>query len=151
MKKLDLIGNAKVKQEKNTSEGHHFVYNPVTEEMSVTGNTKTTAISDDGRTLILHADYQQYNKKQNSYIGNGHVKVWFDEYYAQGPKVSVFPDSNTGKPNEVYFIGRSKIIQEDKDIVADKIRITLDPKDFQAEGNVRTIIHNIETKEGEEL
>ena len=151
LKKLDLIGNAKVKQEQNTSEGHHFVYNPVTEEMSVTGNTKTTAISDDGRTLILHADYQQYNKKQNSYIGNGHVKVWFDEYFAQGPKVSVFPDSNTGKPNEVYFIGRSKIIQEDKDIVADKIRITLDPKDFQAEGNVRTIIHNIETKEGEEL
>ena len=151
LKKLDLIGNAKVKQGQNFSEGHHFVYNPITEEMSVSGNTKTVAITDDGRKLTLHSDYQQYNKKQNSYIGNGHVKIWFDDYYAQGPKVSVFPDINSGKPNEVYFVGRSKIVQQDKDIIADKIRLTLDPKDFQAEGNVRTIIHNIDTKENENL
>ena len=151
LKKLDLIGNAKVKQEQNVSEGNHFVYNPITEEMSVSGNTKTTAVTDDGKKLVLHSDYQQYNKQQNSYIGNGHVKIWFDDYYAQGPKVSVIPDVQTGKPNEVYFVGRSKIIQQDKDIVADKIKLTLDPKDFQAEGNVRTIIHNIETKESENL
>jgi len=151
LKKIDLIGNARVKQENNTSEGHHFVYNPETEEMSVSGNTKTIAITDDGKKLTIHSDYQQYNKKQNSYIGNGHVKIWFDEYYAQGPKVSVFPDKTTGKPNEVYFVGRSKIVQEDKDIIADKIRMTLEPKDFQAEGNVRTIIHNIDTKDSEDL
>jgi len=147
LKKLDLIGNAKVKQAQNESEGHHFVYNPLTEEMCVSGNTKTTAITDDGKKLVLHSDYQQYSKKQNSYVGNGHVKIWFDDYYAQGPKVSVFPDINTGKLNEVYFVGRSKIVQQERDIIADKIKITLDPKDFQAEGNVRTVIRNIETKE----
>ena len=151
LKKIDLIGNARVKQDNNTSEGHHFVYNPETEEMSVSGNTKTIAITEDGKKLTIHSDYQQYNKKQNSYIGNGHVKIWFEEYYAQGPKVSVFPDKETGKPNEIYFVGRSKIVQEDKDIIADKIRMTLEPKDFQAEGNVRTIIHDIETKDGEDL
>lgn len=151
LRKIDLIGNAKVKQEQNTSEGHHFVYNPITEEMSVSGATKTVAITDDGKKLTIHSDYQQYNKKQNSYIGNGHVKIWFDDYYAQGPKVSVFPDKETGKPNEVYFVGRSKIVQTDKDIIADKIRMTMDPKDFQAEGNVRTIIHNIDTKDSEDL
>ena len=147
LKKIDLIGNAKVKQEQNTSEGHHFVYNPSTEEMSVSGNTKTIAYTDDGKKLTIHSDYQQYSKKQNSYIGTGHVKIWFDNYYAQGPKVSVFPDENTTKPNQVYFVGRSKIVQEDKDIIADKIKMVLDPKDFQAEGNVRTIIHNIDTKD----
>ena len=147
LKKIDLIGNARVKQENNNSEGHHFIYNPITEEMSVSGNTKTIAISDDGKKLTIHADYQNYNKKQNSYIGNGHVKIWYDEYYAQGPKVSVFPNKETGKPNEVYFVGRSKIVQTDKDIIADKIRMTLEPKDFEAEGNVRTIIHNVDTKD----
>ena len=150
LKKIDLFGNARVKQEQNTTEGHHLVYNPITEEMSVSNNTKTTAITDDGKKLVIHADFQQYDKKQNSYIGNGHVKIWFDNYYAQGPKVSVFPDINTGKLNEVYFIGRSKIVQEEKDIIADKIKITLDPKDFAAEGNVRTIIHNINTQEFDE-
>ena len=147
VKKIDLIGNARVKQEQNESEGHHFVYNPVVEEMSVTGNTKTTAYSDDGKKLTIHSDYQQFNKKQNSYIGSGHVKIWYDDYYAQGPKVSVFPDANTNKPNEVYFVGRSKIVQQEKDIIADKIKMTMTPKDFKAEGNVRTIIHNVDTKD----
>ncbi len=149
LRKIDLIGNARVKQEQNESEGHHFVYNPITEEMSVSGNTKTTAISDDGKKLVIHSDYQQYHKKQNSYVGSGHVKIWYDDYFAQGPKVSVFPNE-AGKPNEVYMIGRSKIVQQDKDIIADKIKMTMEPKDFVAEGNVRTIIHNIDTKENEE-
>ena len=149
LKKIDLIGNARVKQEQNNSEGNHFVYNPVTEEMCVTGNAKTIAYTDDGKKLTIHSDYQQYKKSQNSYLGSGHVKIWFDEYYAQGPKVSVFPDTKTGKLNEIYFVGRSKIVQQDKDIIADKIKMTLDPKDFQAEGNVRTVIHNIETKDAD--
>ena len=147
VKKIDLIGNARVKQANNNSEGNHFVYNPATEEMSVSGNTKTIAYTNDGKKLTIHADYQQYSKLQNSYVGNGHVKIWFDDYYAQGPKVTVFPDKNNEKLNEVYFVGRSKIVQADKDIIADKIKITLEPKDFQAEGNVRTIIHNIDTHE----
>lgn len=147
LKKIDLIGNAVVKQKQDVSEGHHFVYNPVTDEMSVTGNTKTIAYTDDGKKLTIHSDYQQYKKSQNSYIGSGHVKIWFDDYYAQGPKVSVFPDKETNKLNEIYFVGRSKIIQADKDIIADKIKMTMNPKDFQAEGNVRTVIHNIDTKD----
>ncbi len=149
LKKIDLFGNARVKQEQNESEGHHFVYNPITEEMSVEGNTKTIAISDEGKKLTIHSDYQHYSKLQNSYVGSGHVKIWYDDYYAQGPKVSVFPDKKTNKPNEVYFIGRSKIIQQEKDIIADKIKMTMSPKDFKAEGNVKTIIHNIDTKEND--
>ena len=147
LKKIDLIGNATVKQDRNISEGEHFIYNPTTEDMNVSGNTKTIAYTDDGKKLTIHSDYQQYNKTQNSYIGTGHVKIWFDDYFAQGPKVSVFPDLETNKMNEIYFVGRSKIVQTDRDIIADKIRITLEPKDFQAEGNVRTIIHNVETKD----
>ena len=149
LKKIDLFGNARVKQEQNESEGHHFVYNPITEEMSVEGNTKTIAISDDGKKLTIHSDYQQYSKRQNSYVGSGHVKIWYDDYFAQGPKVSVFPDKKTNKPNEVYFVGRSKIIQQEKDIIADRIKMTMNPKDFVAEGNVRTIIHNIDMKDGD--
>ena len=149
VKKIDLFGNARVKQEQNESEGHHFVYNAQTDEMSVEGNTKTIAISEDGKKLTIHSDYQQYHKRQNSYIGSGHVKIWYEDYYAQGPKVSVFPDPKTNKPNLVYFIGRSKIIQQEKDIIADKIKMTMNPKDFTAEGNVKTIIHNIDTKDGD--
>ena len=35
-------------------------------------------------------------------------------------------------------------------VVADKIKMSLNPKDFQAEGNVRTIIHNVDSDNFEE-
>ena len=39
------------------------------------------------------------------------------------------------------MIGRSTIKENEKDITADKIKVILEPKNFQAEGNVKTIIH----------
>jgi lipopolysaccharide export system protein LptA len=65
IKKIDLIGNASVKQGQNVSEGNHFIYNPVNDDMNVSGNTKTIAYTNDGKKLTIHSDYQQYNKKQN--------------------------------------------------------------------------------------
>ena len=38
-------------------------------------------------------------------------------------------------------MGRSTIKQNEKEISADKIKIIIDPKNFMAEGNVRTVIH----------
>ena len=52
-----------------------------------------------------------------------------------------YPEKTTNKPHEVYMIGRSTIKENEKEITADKIKVILDPKNFQAEGNVRTIIH----------
>ena len=84
----------------------------------------------------------QYQKQQNSYVGSGHVKIWYDDYYAQGPKVSFYPDKKTNKPNEIYFTGRSSITQDIKTIEADKIKLILRPKNFYADGNVKTTIEN---------
>ena len=39
------------------------------------------------------------------------------------------------------MIGRSTIKENEKDITADKIKVILEPKNFTAEGNVRTVIH----------
>ena len=52
----------------------------------------------------------------------------------------------TRKPNKIIFSGRSKITEGDKSIEADSIVITVNPKNFTAEGNVKTQINNIESK-----
>ena len=39
------------------------------------------------------------------------------------------------------MIGRSTIKENEKEITADKIKVIIEPKNFMAEGNVRTIIH----------
>ena len=109
--------------------------------MTAIGNATTSTILDNGKEFVLKANYQQYNKKQGIFIGNGNVRAWYDTYFAKGPKVVCYPDKVTNKPNEVFMIGRSTIKENEKEITADKIKVIIEPKNFMAEGNVRTIIH----------
>ena len=143
LKNITLIGNARVKEQNNESFADKFVYDPVTEILTATGNTTSNAIMEGGDKLVLKANYQVYNKKSNTYNASGNVNVWYQDYYAVGPKITFYPDKTTGKPNEIYFTGRSSITQGVRTIYADKIRMIIDPKDFQATGNTRTVIKNI--------
>ena len=111
--------------------------------LTATGNTTSNAMMDNGETLTLKANRQEYTQDTNTFNASGNVKVWYQDYFAQGPKISVYPDKVTKKPNEVYFVGRSSISQGPRTIYADKIRMIINPKDFHAEGNTRTVIKNI--------
>lgn len=143
LQRIDLVGSARLKQAKNSAIADHFIYSPATDELISIGHTTSNAILEDGSKLVLKADYQQYDKKSNTFMGSGDVKVWFKDYYAQGPKVAFYPDKTTKKPNEIYFIGRSSITQDIKTIHADKIKLILKPKNFYAEGNTKTVIRDI--------
>lgn len=143
LKRLDLIGSARIKQEKHIANADHFIYNTVTEELIAIGHTTSNAVLDDGSRVILKSDYQQYDKKANTFLGSGSVRIWYKDYYAVGPKVTFFPDKKTNKPNEIYFTGRSSITQNTKTIYADKIKMVLKPKNFFAEGNTKTVIKDV--------
>lgn len=143
LQRIDLLGSARLKQAKNSATADHFIYSPATDELISIGHTTSNAILEDGSKLVLKADYQQYEKKSNTFLGSGNVRIWFKDYYAQGPKVTFFPNKQTNKPNEIYFTGRSSITQDIKTIYADKIKIVLKPKNFYAEGNTKTVIRDI--------
>lgn len=141
LKRIDLIGQARIDQSKHHATANHFTYDAANEEMTAQGNAVTTTVLDNGKEFVIKANYQQYGKRSGVYIGNGSVRAWYDDYFARGPKVVCYPDKATNKPQEVYMIGRSTIKQNEKEITADKIKVIIEPKNFQAEGNVRTIIH----------
>lgn len=141
LKRIDLIGHAKIDQAKHRAMANHFVYDVEKEEMTAIGEATTTTILDNGKEFVLKANYQQYNKRDGIFIGNGKVRAWYDNYYARGPKVVCYPDKVTNKPNEVFLMGRSTIQENEKEITADQIKVIIDPKNFIAEGNVRTVIH----------
>lgn len=143
LQRVDLIGSARLKQAKNSSMADHFIYSPVTDELIAMGSVTSNAILEDGSKLTLKSNYQQFDQKANTFLGSGNVRVWFKDYYAQGPKMTFFPDAKTKKPNEIYFSGRSSITEDIKTIYADKIKIVLKPKNFYAEGNTKTIIKDI--------
>lgn len=143
MKDIELIGNARIKQEGgNDSYADHFLYNASTKVLVATGNTTSNAIMDDGGKLVLKSTRQEYAQDKGIFNASGNVRVWYQDYYAAGPKVTVYPNKE-GKPNEVYFTGRSSITQGVRTIYADKITMTMQPKNFHADGNTRTVIRNI--------
>ncbi len=145
LKKLDLYGNARIQEKVNNAEAEHFSYDADKEELYAEGDTMTHTETEENIPLTVKARFQQYNKKQNIFNAGGNVQVWYDDYYAKGPKMSVFPDPKTNQFNEVYFNGRSLINQNEKTIYADKIKLMLNPKDFYAEGNAKTVIKNIKS------
>lgn len=148
LKTLELIGNGRIKQQANDSFADKFFYNSTSKILLATGNTTSNYISNDGKKLTLKSNVQEFTQDKNTFSASGNVRIWYDDYYARGPKINVYPNKE-GKPNDVYFIGRSSITQGVRTIYADKIKMSLNPKDFQAEGNTRTVIKNIGSSEGD--
>ena len=97
---------------------------------------------DDGAKLTLKSSFQEYNQKRGIFNASGNVRIWYQDYYAAGPKVTLYPGAD-GKPNQACFTGRSSIAQGVRTIFADRIKMTMKPKSFDAQGNTRTVIKNI--------
>ena len=143
VQRLDLVGHAKINQTKHHATADHFIYTASNEEMVAIGNTMTSTVTENGSPFKVTARYQQYDKKNNIFMGSGNVQVYYQDYYAKAPKMTCYPDKITKKINEVFMTGRSMIQQNDKEIPADKIKIIVDPKNFEAVGNVKTIIKDL--------
>ncbi len=143
LKRLVLTGNARVKQEHNESYADRFVYEASSGNLTAYGNTTSNATMEDGSKLTLKSGYQEYNQKRGIFNASNNVRIWYQDYYAAGPKVTLYPAAGTNKPNEAYFTGRSSITQGVRTIFADRIKMTMKPKSFEAQGNTRTVIKNI--------
>jgi len=140
VKNLKLEKNVVIKEGVNVLKGDKFEYVQPREEYHLTGNANSDLTFEDGSKLLVTSKYQQYNRLTNNIIAGGNVKVHFKDYYAEGPKAQLFVDPKTQKPKQVIFTGRSKITQNGSTVEADRIRMNMDPKEFFADGNVKTSI-----------
>lgn len=141
--KIKLSGSAKLRQDKNEVRANTFLFNPTTNELIATGSVQTETKLEDNTKVLVWSDYMQYDKVKNIIMSSGRVKINYQDYVATGPKAAVFPDKTTGKPNQIIFFGRSKIQQDNKLVEADKIKLNMNPKNFDAEGNVRTRFNKV--------
>ncbi len=143
LKKLTLSGHGRLKQQDSIITANKFIYDALKEEAYAIGNSHSD-VTLDGTKVKVWAYRQQYNKKSNVLMANGSVRVVYKDYDARGPKATVYPDPKTNKFNQVVFLGRSTIVETTRSITADKIRMFLNPKNFFAEGNVNTVIRNVQ-------
>lgn len=150
LQKITLIGHGKLKQKESIIVADKFIYDAVTEEAFGIGNAYSDVTMDESRIQVW-SNRQQYDKKSNVMMASGAVHVIYKDYDARGPKATVYPDPKTNKPNTIVFVGRSKIKNEGKTIEADRIKMLIEPKNFFAEGNVKTFIPNIQNSKDSAL
>ena len=142
VKQLILSGHAKVEKNDSKITANRFVHNAMTKVTTATGNVYSD-INEEKTKIKVWANFQQIDQKANIITASGNTKIIYKDYTATGPKATVYPDKN-GKMNEVVFLGRSKITTDaGRSVEADRINMTMNPKDFKAEGNVKTLIPNI--------
>ena len=143
LEKVKLIGNAKIVQDNTVIDGDNLIFNPKTMELTAIGNTFSKSTLRDNTQVSIWGDYQQFEKQSSSLLTSGNVKIIYKDYTATGPKATILPSKNTDKPNRIVFLGRSKIQQQTRIVEADRIEITMNPKNFNAEGNVKTRLTNV--------
>ncbi len=141
---LKLIGNAKVTHEQVEITGTEVNLDAKKEIMTAVGSAYTDVKVDDVTHVKIWAQNQQYDNKTNTAMASGSTKIIYDDYVAVGPKAVMLADKKTRKPSKIIFSGRSRINEGAKSIEADSIIITMNPKNFVADGNVKTIIRGIE-------
>lgn len=143
VKIINLIGNAKLNQGKSKINANKLTYNNIKQEAVANGNVYSNIITEDNKRIEVWSDFQSYDKKANVVSASGSTKIKYEDYTARGPKVNVYADKTTGKLNEAVFLGRSTIETKGRTIEADRITITMNPKDFKAEGHVKSTIPNL--------
>ncbi len=142
-KQVELKGNAKLLQDKNVINAKSFIYNVQSESLIAQGEVYTQRTLEDGTKVSVWANTQDYNKLSNTLMASGKVKINYRDYTATGPKAMFLPEKGESTPNKIVFIGRARINESDRMVEADKIEITIEPKSFKAEGNVKTKIKSI--------
>lgn len=146
LQKLKLTGNSNVIRGTHSIKADEFVFIPATNNMTAMGHTCSKTMLDGGELLKVYADYQTYDKVKDSLITTGNVKVLYKGYIATGSKAIFSSGSkNIKRLNKVNFIGRAKIKEFNREIEADKIEMTLNPKGFDAQGNVRSWFSNVDS------
>ena len=143
LQKITLTGHGRLKQKDSVITANKFIYDAVKEIAYALGSAHSD-VDMDGTRINVWSDRQEYYKNQNIIQASGKVHVTYKDYDAKGPKATVYPDKKTNKPNEIVFIGRSVITEQMRSIEADRIKMFIEPKNFFAEGNVKTVIKNIQ-------
>ena len=138
---IKLSSKATIKQDKSIIKGDNIQYSALRQDIIVSGNTMSDITFENGDRVIVNARNQQYDRQGNAIMATGAVNVKYADYVANGPKAIMYINAKTNKPDKIIFIGRSKITEKATNSVeADKITLTIEPKTFEADGNVKTTI-----------
>lgn len=135
--KASISGGAKFTQGNSTVRAGSISVDLNTSDVTASGGVNTiTTLKGTGKVTMRSAT-QVYNKAANTLTGKGSVNMTYQDYTATGPQAVLYLGPNNSL-KEIIFTGRSQINDSIRKVSADRIKVTIDPKNFYAEGNVKT-------------
>ncbi len=106
-------------------------------------NTQSTMMGNDSQgkptRIKITSHLQELNKETGNLIANGNAVVHYDDYVAKGPK-AVFYRNAQEELDHIVMTGRAEIEDPERKVTGDTVVITVNPRQFNAKGNVTTFI-----------
>jgi lipopolysaccharide export system protein LptA len=143
VEKVLFTGNAHVIQPKTDVRGANITILPKQDLFIAEGHVASLISGAAGeKPVLLRSNFQQLDKKANLMVASGAVDLDYDAYRAKGPKATFYlePSGAGGglTVKRALFSGRSTITETARQVTADVIEITNNPRHFDARGNVKT-------------
>jgi lipopolysaccharide export system protein LptA len=139
--KVVFLGGAKVVRTGSVITSDKMTILVASGDMLAEGNVQTLVQNKQDPSskspVSVKADNQQYDKVSDTILASGNVKIHYEDYEAMGPKAT-FKMVN-GQVDKIFLTGRSTINVSDRIIQADRITITINPKNFDALGHVKSL------------
>ena len=143
VEKVLFTGNAHVIQPKTDVRGANITILPKQDLFIAEGQVASLISGAAGdKPVLLRSNFQQLDKKANLMVASGSVDLDYEAYRAKGPKATFFLESSGAggglTVKRALFSGRSTITETARQVTADVIEITNNPRHFDARGHVKT-------------
>ena len=143
VEKVLFTGNAHVIQPKTDVHGANITILPKQDLFIAEGQVASLISGAAGdKPVLLRSNFQQLDKKANLMVASGSVDLDYEAYRAKGPKATFFLESSGAggglTVKRALFSGRSTITETARQVTADVIEITNNPRHFDARGHVKT-------------
>jgi len=149
--RVTFIGNALLTQKDANVSANKIILLPKQNLFMAEGNAYSRVKQGDSpNPIILRSAYQQLDRNKGLLIASGSVDLDFEDYNAKGPK-AVFYMTEGAKMDlkKAVFSGRPTLKEGSiRQVTADTIEITTNPRYFDARGHVKTTLVQEKKKAG---
>lgn len=164
-----FTGNAQATQRQNSTKADTITYFLKTQRLQATGHVQSRVIQKKAQAdlkavpaqqasataldspahaaatkvandvITIYSDSQDMSQDTGRITADGNVRMFYQDTSGIGPKM-IISRSKEGKPEKIFFVGRSQIRQPGKSWIADRITFTCADKKVLAIGNSRAFI-----------
>jgi lipopolysaccharide export system protein LptA len=139
--RITFSGGSYLTQKDSTVSASRIVLLPKQNVFMAEGNA-VTRVKQAGnpQPIVLRSAYQQLDRNKGLLIASGAVDLDFEDYKAKGPKAVFYMSQGESMDlKKAVFSGRSTLNEGNlREVTADTIEVTVNPRYFDARGNVKT-------------